>query len=74
MANRIQPEHKSVQTNSNSYKTVLSWEIEKFEDWWSSRTIARSERERMEEDDDDYDETPKKTGENRHIHQLCMSW
>ena len=38
-------EDASVRTKSVSYKKLLSWEIENFEDWWSSRMVAESERE-----------------------------
>ena len=45
MANIRDLEIKSVRTNSVSYKKLLSWEIENFEDWWSSRRVVRLERE-----------------------------
>ena len=45
MAEMHDEEDASVSTNSDSYKKLLSWEIENFEDWWSSRMVAQSERE-----------------------------
>ena len=45
MAEMYEDEDASVRTKSVSYKKLLSWEIENFEDWWSSRIVAKSERE-----------------------------
>ena len=46
MAKRSEYEQTSVETNSICYRKDLSWAIEKFEDWWSSRRIASSEQDR----------------------------
>ena len=40
MANIGTHQSKSVRTNSLSYKKLLAWEIENFEDWWSSSRVA----------------------------------
>ena len=48
MANTNEFDDELVKTNSMSYTKLLSWEIENFEDWWSSRTIADSERQGTE--------------------------
>ena len=48
MAEANQFEDECVRTDSMSYKKLLSWEIENFEDWWSSRTVADPERQENE--------------------------
>jgi hypothetical protein len=35
---------ETVTTRSMTYKKEFTWEIENFEDWWSSREITKSER------------------------------
>ena len=45
MANIGKPLSKYIRTNSVSYKKLLAWEIENFEDWWSSSRIAVLGRE-----------------------------
>ena len=48
MAKANEFEDESVRTNSMTYKKLLSWEIDNFEDWWSSRRVADAERQENE--------------------------
>ena len=44
MATLTNHEQETVTTRSVVYKKEFGWEIENFEDWWSSREVAKSER------------------------------
>ena len=48
MASSSAADKETVETRSVAYKKEFEWKIENFEDWWSSRELAQSER--MEND------------------------
>ena len=55
-------ENETVETRTISYKKELKWKIDNFEDWWSSREIAESERmgsDELTEQEELQNEIPK---------------